>query len=366
MKKYIGLFILFVLLGYGSDSFCDEDYVDLYKENTKCEDKVFPAQTGVSCPSGSYDQYTIRQLTDFGQRPSFSPDGKRVAFIDEEFGDAYEVNVDTGEIYCITCEYEHHGFLRVQFLKDGDYLFLGPDREVSEFQSRFFYNGFSWMPKDHSKPPVYIGGEHFEGMAISRESRKIAFTNTFIDKPLIFPSKLIIADITEDGKIINEKVVYRSMHIIEPQDFLPGDKALVFSQFSLNKEAYGIDFETGITTNYSKSPAYDEPEGIFPDGKYTLVESNKHSKHALWKGAKSPYVESIDIYMLGLDGSGNDVRRLTHFSDVPGEKANNPVVSPRGCKIAFMKAQKPKEWFKFQGDSKGIYLLEFFKCSTQQ
>ncbi|HEU4939260.1 MAG TPA: hypothetical protein VFT39_22585, partial [Vicinamibacterales bacterium] len=38
----------------------------------------------------------IKQLTHFGERASWSPDGKRIAFMEKSFGDAYEVNVATG------------------------------------------------------------------------------------------------------------------------------------------------------------------------------------------------------------------------------------------------------------------------------
>ena len=49
--------------------------------------------------------------------------------------------------------------------------------------------------------------------------------------------------------------------------------------------------------NYSNAPdRYEEPEGIFPDGKHTLVECDKHNL----KGR-----QHIDIYKLALDGSGH-------------------------------------------------------------
>jgi hypothetical protein len=70
--------------------------------------------------------------------------------------------------------------------------------------------------------------------------------------------------------------------------------------------------------------------------------------------------------MLRLDGSGRDVRRLTHFNDVPGEKATNPVVSPEGCRIAFMKGVRTEDRREFTGGSDGLFLLEFYRCETPQ
>src|SRR5262245_5229372 len=64
---------------------------------------------------------TIRRLTHFGERASWSPDGKRIAFMEKSFGDAYEVDLATGAIRLLT-HYAHPGLLRVTFLSNGDYF----------------------------------------------------------------------------------------------------------------------------------------------------------------------------------------------------------------------------------------------------
>jgi Tol biopolymer transport system component len=74
---------------------------------------------------------------------------------------------------------------------------------------------------------------------------------------------------------------------------------------------------------------YDEPEGIFADGKHTCVECDKHNP----KGS-----QHIDIYKLTLDGSGR-TQRLTFFGDYQGYKASNPVVSDDGRYMAFQAAK---------------------------
>ena len=39
-----------------------------------------------------------------------------------------------------------------------------------------------------------------------------------------------------------------------------------------------LDLETKKVVNYSNSPGqYDEPEGVFPDGQWTLVECDRES-----------------------------------------------------------------------------------------
>ena len=91
-----------------------------------------------------------------------------------------------------------------------------------------------------------------------------------------------------------------------------------------------ISFETSTVVNYSNPPnQYDEPEGIYPDGKHTLVECDRHNRE------DSQYV---DIYKLALDGSGK-TERLTFFGDYSGYKASNPVVSDDGRLIAFQFAK---------------------------
>ena len=107
----------------------------------------------------------------------------------------------------------------------------------------------------------------------------------------------------------------------------------------------GLNLETGEVVNYSKAAdQYDEPEGIFPDGKHTLVECDAHNP----KGS-----QHIDIYKLALDGSGH-YERITRFGDHPGFKASNPVVSDDGRYIAFQYARLGDR----AGIGRGIFILD--------
>jgi Tol biopolymer transport system component len=81
--------------------------------------------------------------------------------------------------------------------------------------------------------------------------------------------------------------------------------------------------------NYSDADnQYDEPEGIYPDGKFILVECDRQN-------GLGP--NHVDIWKLRLDGTG-EANRLTFFSDYPGFKSSNPVVSDDGQFIAFQLA----------------------------
>ncbi len=76
------------------------------------------------------------KLLDYGERPYWSPDGKRIAFIERNYGDVCEMDFETREVRNLTGNLgEHHHFLRVLFLNNGDYLLIGPkefnDRDIS-------------------------------------------------------------------------------------------------------------------------------------------------------------------------------------------------------------------------------------------
>ena len=97
--------------------------------------------------------------------------------------------------------------------------------------------------------------------------------------------------------------------------------------------------------NLTDSPGeYDEPEGVFPDGKFTLVECDKQNKLG---------PTHVDLWKLRLDGGGY-AERLTFFSDYPGYKASNPVVSDDGRFVAFQMAKSKDD----AGVGYGIFVLD--------
>src|SRR5690349_12349618 len=70
--------------------------------------------------------WNIRQVSSDGARAAFSPGGGRLAYMDKEFGNAWEINLKTGAKRELTRGFKHAGFLRVQYLPNGDYLLTGP------------------------------------------------------------------------------------------------------------------------------------------------------------------------------------------------------------------------------------------------
>jgi len=298
----------------------------------------------------------IKRVTQFGQRADFSHDGKRLLFIEKTFGDVYEVELATGIIRPMTHHYYLEGYTRALYLTNGDILLSGAREFDSEnpTASRREENAELWvLKKDLSAPPVALGEHCSEGPAVSRKNMRIAWTQQ---------QKILMADIVYENdvpKLINKKTVMDARELSfecwpETQNFRPPDeKEIIFSAYGYQgSEVMGLNIETGEVVNYSNAPQqYDEPEGIFPDGKYTLTECNAHNVLDVEYGEFSGIY--LDIYKLALDGSGK-TERITHFNDYPGYKATNPVVSDDGRYMAFQYAKKGDK----AGVGRGLLILD--------
>jgi len=295
----------------------------------------------------------IKQVTYFGERADWSLDGKKILFLAKTFGDVYEVELATGKIRLVTGHFYHEGFTRALYLSNGDILLSGARKfdAANPQASRSGKNAELWvLKKDLSAAPVPLGEKCSEGPAVSRSRMTIAWT--LQDEGLIYIGDIIYEN--DKPKLINKKLILDANNLpfkcsIETQNFRPPDeKELIFSTYMEHYrygDVAGLNLETGKIVNYTNSPkVYDEPEGIFPDGKYTLIECDRHNP----KGT-----QYIDIYKLALDGSGQ-MERLTHFADYPGYKASNPVVSDNGRFIAFQYAKLGDQ----AGVGRGILVLD--------
>ena len=114
----------------------------------------------------------IRQLTGFGERASWSPDGKRIAFMAKSFGDAFVVDVATKTIRLLTPA-PSAGFLRVQYLPTGDYFLIGA-RTFTDIRTTRDRDQEMWLLRAAGGPPIALGHKISEGVAISRKSNRIA------------------------------------------------------------------------------------------------------------------------------------------------------------------------------------------------
>ena len=281
------------------------------------------------------------KVTTFGQRCDWSIDGKKLVFLEKTFGDVYEVEIATGKLTPLTHHYFHEGYTRALYLANGDILLSGAKTFDANdaWKSRHPDHAELWVLKrDLSGPPTPLGVHCKEGPTCSRKQMKIAWTIDdiymadiiYVDgAPQLGPIDTVVTPTMLPGAV-------NGWHL-ETQNFRPpSDEELVFNahypSVEYEAEVMGIDLKTRKIINYTNRPdRYDEPEGIFPDGKFMLVESTRHHPqvdegHKVW--------DYIDLYKLTLDGSGK-MERVTYFNAGLKYKATNPVVSDDGRYMAF-------------------------------
>ncbi len=306
----------------------------------------------------------IRRLTAFGERPDWSADGKKILFLSKTFGDAMEYDLATGAITNRTAHFAHYGFARALYLSNGDILLTGPQAFDPKNPGRARRECYLYiLDQSGKKPAVPLGVLCNEGPAVSRHRLHIAWSEWSDPKPgeNLSQSKMFEGDIVyTDGvpALTNRKLILDiadlGMHAtMETQNFRPpGETELTFSAYSGGGQKCDvmlIDLATKKFANLTHSPEiYDEPEGIYPDGKYTLVECD---------AAHPGGIGRIDLWRLKLDGSGEYVR-LTHFGDYPGYKCSNPVVSDDGHFIAFQMGHSGES----AGVGHGIFVYDLTKA----
>jgi hypothetical protein len=307
----------------------------------------------------------ITRLTWFGERADFSHDGRRVLFLSKTFGDAMEVEIETGIIRNLTAHHPHYGYTRALYLSNGHILLSGP----TEFDpdDPGYGRTHAWLfvlDPESGEPPHALDVLCSEGPAVSRSRLRIAWTQRWAQLPDEMPrgaSRMYEGDIVYEGgapRLVDPRLVLDSETLdfevdLETQNFRPPDeRELIFSAYGYQgTEVFGVDLETGELTNYSSAPGvYAEPEGIFPSGDYITVESDLHQPEG-WHLA--------DVYRLALDGSGA-MDRLTYFAEVPTYRGSNPVVSDDGRHMAFQMARAGEA----AGVGFGIFLYDFDRART--
>jgi hypothetical protein len=311
----------------------------------------------------------ITRLTFFGERADFSHDGKRILFVEKTFGDVYEIELATRAIRLLTGHYKHVGYTRALYLSNGDILLSGPERFDPKNPGPSRVQCFLHvLDKVLTKPPAPLFTKCFEGPAVSRKRMHIAWTHVALQYPDEMPpgsSRIYEADVVMDGgipKLANQKLVLDSRALpfrctLESQNFVPpAERELTFSAYGhQGTDVCGVDLETKKVTNYSDAPdQFDAPEGIFPNGRSILVESDREAQ-----GGRGP--GHVDIWKLSLDGR-RAWERLTSFNKYPGYKASNPVVSDDGKFMAFQMAKSSDP----SGVGYGIFLYDFGKAAQSR
>jgi len=304
----------------------------------------------------------IEILTYFGERADFSSDNKQIAFMAKSFGDAMVIDLETRVIRCLTCNVPGAVFLRVMHLANGDYLLIGPDHFENISLSRDRDNELWYLNKERGSKPVKLNQIMSEGAAVSKTEMTIGFTVTFEQDPSMpdGASRMMVVDVDTSGevpKLTNKRIVHESKDrscVLEAQDFYNNNTKMTFTCYEPGPPAsiWSIDLKTSKITNMSNDQGrYHEVEGIFPDGLYTCVESDKQCEQLGGTAGSG----NIDIWKLKLDGTGKDFVRLTNFNDYKGGKASNPVISTDGKYMAFQSAKATDP----AGVGYGILLYKF-------
>jgi acetyl esterase/lipase len=311
----------------------------------------------------------IRQITQFGERADFSHDGRCILFLSKQFGEVMEYETATGTIRCLSQHFQHHGFNRAMYLSNGDILLTGPektfDRTNQQARTAARQQAMSWvLDKSGTKPPVPLGVQMVEGPAVSRTELKIAWTHNIEGKH--HQTGISLGSLTYEGRRPRMEQVRlvltdedfpqgRRPKMIESQNFTPDGKQLTVTAYLLenghNTDGYLFDFATHKLQNFTDTPdLYEEVEGIFPDGRSTLVERGQSSP-------KNPWA-MVDSWRVWFDGS-REPQRLTRFLDYPGFKATNYVVSDDRRWMAFQLGKSGDE----AGVGYGLFLMDLTELS---
>lgn len=297
----------------------------------------------------TFEQTT--RLSAFGERPAFSPDGKRIAFIGKSYGDAFEIDLATGKVRNLTVNFPHQGFLRVQYLPNGDYLLVGP-RRFNGPNTRA--NVELWMlDRALSKGIQPLGEKLFEGAAVSNKRNFISWMQ--FDPPLVLnpteqwimvatraPMNHYVGEIAVTNGvpgIINKRQIMQTLpegcqSMVEPQDFRDNDRELIVycggttPQGGYLANIFGYRLDTGQIITYRKRPdEYNESEGVSPDGTWDAVECGTPGDR--------PGPPALDICKLELKPNGKRTMLVDSSSAGNGIHVSNPVVSPDGKWLAF-------------------------------
>jgi len=299
-------------------------------------------------------------LTTWGTRPEWDEKSENIYFLNKLVGDVFKINIATREVSQVTSGFYHGGIHRVLCLSNGD-LLLAMGSNIFDASNpekdRHAGLGLYVLTKNKPNSPYPLNVFCDEGPAVSKNSLKIAWT--LKGQREIKMGEIYYENDVPNLRDIQTVISYEdsSAYVrLETQDFRPPlNEELIYTHYwgdakdqYYNSQVLGINLKTKKTTKYTDLPkSYNESEGIFPDGNYMTIESDRHQPME----ERNKY--KLDIYKLKLDGSG-EVERLADFSTryLNKIKSDNPVVNKKGNIIAHQ--------FGFQkgaGDGRGIFLL---------
>ena len=353
-----------------------------------------------SAPDYFKDSFSVERVLDWGSRPIWSPDSKRIVFTrdDKAPSPAYELDLRTRKVKCLTCRFGDAGLvLRIYYLPDDSFLILAPPgldatgrKPAASTESASSGSELYWMPANASRAPQSLGAPAFGEIAIDyasggKDASRIAWGEFAPNM------RMTVGEITHNGKrasLSNRKVAYTYppadpqsvVTFTETYDFLNDEDAILFFTAERGRPVngmYKISLANGELTPMPRDGQHIETH-VFPDTRYGLEESNRasdpaspmrgmsaHPKEiarmlATYSGV--PYANKLaekyagrtfDLYVVDLQSG--ERRRLTHVSDLGGQ-AHQSSTARDGQHIIF-KMMAPNSG-PFAGKS-GLYLGAF-------
>ena len=334
------------------------------------------------------------RILDWGDRPDWSHDGRRIIFTKDDItdGPAYEIDVATRKVRCLTCALGKNQFVtRIFHLPDDSFLIeASPNMESGSgggggaMKTQLF-----WMAKTLGRPTP-LGTGAMGDIAIAPSANADGSVNIAWARPKGAGLHLVM------GKLHHDKRTARLADISELYDYQPGQageasfpeaydfmdngKSVLFwtvEMKTLNGEMYKADIATGLVSRVYATPSHNETH-LFPDERFGLEESNRLSDpdgpyrgvSGLGEGAIEMFLrmrgekdaarltasnsdKGFDVFVVTMDGKSR--RMLTNVS-TSGAQAHQSVVASDGRRIAF--AVKGPEGGP-SADPVGIYIGTF-------